>query len=383
MPDWKAVRDDFPAARDKAYFMSAAMSPTPVPVFERIVAEYRRIHEHGDIFWDEDVNAHRRILAATGKLLNCGGTDLAFVANTSTAMGLIAAAFKAHAGRPFNVVSLADEFPASTVPFEHAGVCMKYVRSREGRYPVDAVLAEADGDTLAVVASHVQYATGFRLDLAELGPRLRERGVAFIVNATQSFPIFEIDCDAMGIDALSASLHKWGMIGHVGALLYTRPSFRRRFPVPIAGWLSIASPEGLIHTGKNARFELREGADQYVAGCINFQAINAFEASLHYIEGVGRGEARGRILELAGLLVQRLRDCGAAVVSPVERPEERSGIVAFNAGPKTSHLPEHLKRRGVFVSYRNGNVRAAVNIFNDESDIERLIAGVRDFKGDL
>ncbi len=380
MRDWRSVRSDFPVTRDKVYFMNAAMSPTPRPVFERIVSEYRKIHEHGDIFWDEDVQHHQALRNRVGTMIGASGSDVAFVANTSTAMALMALSLRQHGPQDFNVVSMIDEFPASTVPFEHQGICMRYVDPLSGRYPVDRVLAHVDAKTLAVVTSHVQYGTGFRQDVATLGTELAKRNVRFIVNATQSFPIFPLDVRAMHIDAVTCSLHKWGMVGHVGALLFTSAAFRRTFPSPIAGWLSIASPSGLIHTAKNAPFELKEDAEQYIAGCLNFQAINPIAAALDYLESVGVDAARERIFALSDLLLERLVAVNATVVTPVRSREERSGIIAFHLGAKTELLPTYLADRGIHVSFRNGNVRVAINFFNNEEDVERLVQALQEFQ---
>jgi selenocysteine lyase/cysteine desulfurase len=74
-------------------------------------------------------------------------------------------------------VSLEDEFPASTIGFEHQGIEMRYVRPVDARYSVEEILAMTNDKTLAVVASYVQYATGFRLDLETLGKSLFEKKI--------------------------------------------------------------------------------------------------------------------------------------------------------------------------------------------------------------
>jgi selenocysteine lyase/cysteine desulfurase len=48
--DWNKIREDFPVTREYAYFMSAALSPLPRQVSERVAAEYRKLSEAGDAF---------------------------------------------------------------------------------------------------------------------------------------------------------------------------------------------------------------------------------------------------------------------------------------------------------------------------------------------
>ncbi|MFA4874227.1 MAG: aminotransferase class V-fold PLP-dependent enzyme [bacterium] len=382
MVDWDRVRSDFPVSRDKVYLMSAAMSPMPSVVFERVVSEYRRINEAGDIFWEEDIKTCRGLRSRIGGMINASADDLAFVANTSTAMSILALSLKGDGGRDFNIVSMADEFPASTVPFEFQRLKMNYAQPTGARYPVESVLERVDKGTLAVVTSHVQYATGFRQDLERLGVELKKRGVLHIVNATQAFPIFPVDVKAMRIDAMSASLHKWGFAGHVGALFYTSPEFRARFAAPMAGWLSVAPrPGAFIHTGKNEPFELYDTADRYVQGCINFQAINTMHAALDYLESIGSENVVKKIHELNDYLIAGLWRVGACIVSPIDSIDERSAILSFNIGERTADCVAYLEAQNIFVSYRQGNIRSAVNIFNDEQDIDRLLTAIEFFGG--
>ncbi len=381
MADWKRVREDFPVTRERIYFMSAGMSPVPTPVLRRITDEYNKLNTSGDLFWERDIQAYKALCARLGWHVGADADDLAVVMNTSTAMSIVAMSLKQE-GDDFNVVSVKDEFPSTTVPFEYQGIRMKYVEPDGARYPVERILGSVDDRTRAVLVSYVQYATGFRQDIAALGEELRKRDVLFIVNATQGFPFFPIDAKGMGIDAMSASLHKWGFAGHAGALFHTSSDFRKRFPAPMAGWLSVDTEgEQFIHTGKNKPFKLRASADRYVMGCINFQAINPVGAAFDYLETIGFEEIRKRIFALTDRLIEGLRTSGATIVSPVERAEERSAIVSFNLGERTRECLPYLSDRHIYVSYRSDNVRVSVNIFNDESEIDALLTALKEFKG--
>jgi cysteine desulfurase/selenocysteine lyase len=379
--DWKKIRGDFPVARTHAYFLSAAMSPLPLPVYEAMAGEYRKLMLDGDIHYEEDLRRCDRLFADLASLLGTGADNMAFVANTSTAMSLIALAFQDRVPKPFNVVSLEDEFPSSTLGFEHRGIEMRYVRPVNARYSPDSIIAVADRETLAVIASFVQYATGFRLDLEALGRGLKDRGILFIVNATQGFPYFPIDVKAMNIDALSCSYHKWGLTGHLGAMFYSSAAFRTRFPSPSAGWLSVmAEGEDSIHTAKNVPFRLHSSAKQYVSGTYNLQPLLAFQVALNYMRKIGFENIRRRLFELTDYLLAGLNRLGIRVISPIDRLEERSAIIAFSLGEGNGRCVEALSAKNIHVSLRMGLIRVSLNIFNDEGDIDRLLEAVDHFR---
>jgi selenocysteine lyase/cysteine desulfurase len=379
--DWKKIRDDFPVTKTHAYFLSAAMSPLPLPVFEAVAGEYRKVMLDGDIHYEEDLRKCDALSSDLAGLLGTRADNMAFVANTSTAMSLIALAFQDRVQKPFNVVSLEDEFPSSTLGFEHRGIEMRYVRPVNARYSSDSIIAGADRDTLAVVASFVQYATGFRLDLEALGRVLKDRGILFVVNATQGFPYFRVDVEAMNIDALSCSFHKWGLAGHLGAMFYTSAAFRARFPSPSAGWLSVMGEgEESIHTAKNVPFRLHPTAKQYMPGTYNLQPMLAFQVALNYMRKIGFENIRQRLFELTDCLIAGLGRLGIRVVSPVDRPEERSAIIAFSLGEGSGRCVEALAAKNIHVSLRMGLIRVSVNIFNDEGDIDRLLEAVKNIR---
>jgi selenocysteine lyase/cysteine desulfurase len=377
MPNWNKIREDFPITKDAVYFQSAAMSPIPTPVFDAIVQNYRKIHLQGDSRWDEDLDKYRKLCGNIAALINTQQNNICFVQNTSTAMSLLALSIKNKIETPFNVVSTEDEFPASSIGFEHLGISMRYAQPVNSRYPIDRIMEQTDDQTAAVVTSYVQYATGFRQDLQTLGKALHDKGILFIVNATQAFPFYPLDIESMHIDALTCSLHKWGMTGHIGSLFFTSPDFRNKFSIPWIGWLSVDAGKGLIHTAKNSPFHIHDSARRYEFGTQNLQTILAFQVALDYLIAIGFENIRARILDLTDYLILGLKKQGVKIVSPTEKPAERSPIVSFNLEDKNVDCAKRLKKESIMVSLRAGYIRIAVNIFNDFEDIDKLLSVVR------
>jgi cysteine desulfurase/selenocysteine lyase len=374
MTDWKKIRNNFPITKNMIYFHSAAMSPSPTPVFDAIRKEYRKLHTQGDTHWTKDLKKIRKLCSELAGMIHTKGDDVTFVQNTSSAMSLLAMTFKNHIRKPFNIVSMEDEFPASTIGYEYQGLDMRYVQPVEARYPIDNILKLSDRNTLAVITSHVQYATGFRQDLKALGEELKKRGILFIVNATQSFPFFPINVRSMNIEVLSASVHKWGFTGHIGTLFYTSSLFRKKYPSPWAGWMSVVPEEGsLIHTAKNTPFRLHESAERYIIGTYNLQPLLAFQAAMDYLKTIGFQNIRNRVMELTDYLIRGLKKLEIKIISPVARKKERSAIVTFTLEDKNKQCIKTLAKNKIFVGARGEGIRVSVNIFNNFEDIDCLL----------
>jgi selenocysteine lyase/cysteine desulfurase len=374
MTDWKKIRSDFPITKNMIYFHSAAMSPSPTPVFNAILKEYHKLHTQGDTHWTKDLKKFRKLCSELAGMIHTKGDDVTFVQNTSSVMSLLAMTFKNHIRKPFNIVSMEDEFPASTIGYEYQDLDMRYVQPVEARYPIDNILKLSDRNTLAVVTSHVQYATGFCQDLKALGEELKKRGILFIVNATQSFPFFPINVRSMNIEVLSASVHKWGFTGHIGTLFYTSSLFRKKYPSPWAGWASVAPEEGsFIHTAKNTPFLLHETAERYNIGTYNLQPLLAFQTAMDYLKTIGFQNIRTRVMELTDYLIRGLKKLEIKIISPVARKKERSAIVTFTLGVKNKQCIKTLAKNKIFVGARGEGIRVSVNIFNNFEDIDCLL----------
>ena len=373
MTDWTRIRKDYPICENNVYFQSAGMSPLSTPVFQAILNEYIKIHETGDISWHQDVKVFHELCRDFAALIHTEPENLTFVQNTSTIMSILALSFVHQGPKEFNIVSMQDEFPATSVPFEYQNIPMRYVQPQNSQYPLASILDKTDDKTLAVVTSYVQYSTGFRQNLETLGQELHKKNILFIVNATQAIPYFPLNVKSMNIDALAASLHKWGGAGHVGSLYFTSPEFRKKFKPPFAGWLSVVPDKGFVHTGKNVPLQLHDSARRYELGTMNLQTLKALRSSLDYFKVIGWENIRTRLFELTDYLIAKLKKLPISIISPTKSYDERSAIISFTTQLDNQQIVTQLERKRIYVSFRAGNIRVAVNIFNNHQDIDLLI----------
>ena len=372
--DWNKIRQDFPVAENITYFQSAGMSPLPNAVLRKIMEEYRKLNQFGDAFFQKDFSEAYEVRKKIAGLINADVNDVGFSWNNSLAISILALSLKNKFSESFNIVSMEEEFPSNSVPFEHLGIAMKYVSHENHRYPINAILTSLDKDTKAVVTSYTQYATGFRQDIETLGAELKKRNILFIVNGTQAFPLYPVDVKKMNIDVFTCSMHKWGFTGHIGTLFYTSDVFRKTFASPIAGWLSVQPQENeWFYTGKGKEFSLYDSADRYFTGTYNLQGILAAGVAINYLSDIGFEEIRNKFSELSDYLLQKLSALPVKIISPVNSKEERSAIVCFDLDEfPADECVKYLEHRGIYTSLRLNHIRVSVNIFNNNADIDKL-----------
>jgi cysteine desulfurase family protein len=155
----------------------------------------------------------------------------------------------------------------------------------DGHTDPDDVLAVVRPDTRLVALTHASNVLGTLLPVGEIGPRLRERGVPFLVDAAQTAGSFTLDVEAMAIDLLALPGHK-GLQGPQGVgVLYVGPGVELRTLVEGGAGGDSASPD-----------PPEELPDRYEAGTPNTPGIAGLGAGVELVlrEGVEKIGERER-----------------------------------------------------------------------------------------
>jgi len=313
----------------------------------------------------------KRVRQLSAKLLNCHPEEITFVKNTSEGLSLVANGLQFSRGD--NIVTTGVEFPANIYPWMHlraAGVQLKMAPEHGGRVPLDRIVSLIDARTRVVTVSAVQFASGFRTDLAALGNICQERGILFVVDAIQALGCTPIDVRAMKIDFLSADGHKW-LLGPEGAgIFYCRHELLGLLRPTEVGWLSVKNSMDF------SRYELdfRDNARRFDSGSYNVAGVMALGASIEMLLEIGIDEVWERVEMLTDRLCEGVKAKGYRVVSPRET-KEASGIVAFVSDTHDhARLVSHLKQEHrIVIATRQGRLRASPHFYNTEQEIDHLL----------
>lgn len=320
--------------------------------------------------WYDQAETARKLAA---KLIGATPQEIAFTKNTSEGIAFVANGLEWHAGD--EIVSTAVEYPANVYPWmdlaQRFGVKHIMVPERDGRIILDELLAAVTARTRMIALSHVEYASGFRNDVAAIGAFCRERGILFCVDAIQALGVIPVDVEAMKIDFLSADGHKW-LLGPEGAgFFYCRKEHLTKLR-PEVGWLNVVNA---MDYG-TYDFTLRNDARRFECGTYNISGILSLGASLKLIDELGVDFIQQRVLALTDRLCAGLRDKGYSVYSP-RGAGEASGIVAFTH-QKLDHaaIVRGLQAKNIAIVIREKRLRASPHFYNSPEQIDRLIAAL-------
>lgn len=369
---WRA---EFPVAREWAYYDHAAVAPLCKRAARQVSAWNEDLLANGAVnegdWWRQVESA--RLLAA--RLLHAKPDEIALLKNTSEGLAMIAEGFPWQPGD--NVIIPAGEYPANVYPWLHLaarGVETRVIVCRGPRVEIADLRAAMDNRTRLLAISHVQFASGFRSDLAALADICRRRGIDFCVDAIQGLGVFPIDVEAMGIDYLAADGHKWLLAPEGGAIFYVRAEKIDKLRPVTVGWKSVARPLDF----SNIDFTLKSDASRFECGSYHMPCLVGLQGSLEYLQEIGIATIHRAVADHTEELCEQLRRLGATIYSD-RGAEVWSGIVSFTL-PHTEARAvalacRHLK---VILSARAGRLRVSPHFYNDASDMQRLLDALRE-----
>ncbi|MFQ5790817.1 MAG: aminotransferase class V-fold PLP-dependent enzyme [Acidobacteriota bacterium] len=369
MIDWHKVRAYFPALEKCVYLNTAGGAPISRQAEGEVKRYVDEIYQCGDTKWDEWLHRSEDVRRRLAAFLKVSANEIAFLPNASVGMNVVADLL----GGEGEVLTLADEFPSVSLPWLNRSRPVRFLTTeKDGSIDIQALKEEVKPETECLAASHVQYRTGFRFDLAALGRLCRSKGLRLAVDGTQSFGAFPIDVRQCHIDALVFSGYKWSMAGYGIAALYVRKEILETRPLPAVGWRSAKAPYELV----NDRLVLSQDARALELGHPPFPGIFALGGTLTLLEEIGIEAIETRIHELTEILHARLERAGIPIRSTRGR-EHRSGITMVGVKEPTE-ITARLKEKNVFVSARGDSLRVSLHFYNNEEDIHRLMHALTD-----
>ncbi len=249
-----------------------------------------------------------------------------------------------------------------------------------GEFDLGQFAALLSPRTRLVAVTHISNVTGALLPVARIVELAHARGALVLIDGCQAVPRMPVDVQALGCDFYAFSGHKaYGPTGT--GILYGRYDALLSMPP----W---QSGGGMIANVTYERTEFQEPPHRFEAGTPDIAGAVGLAQAIDFIEGLGRDRIREHEAALTGYGVDRLsRIPGVQLVAGGQR---RLSILSFNLDGVHPHdVGTVLDQHGVAVRVGHhcaqplmdklglaGTVRASLGVYNDESDIDRLVEAI-------
>jgi selenocysteine lyase/cysteine desulfurase len=348
-----SLRAEFPACERVAFLNTGSNGPAPRRAAEAAGDEVERQAREGRhaAYFERRQNMRKRQAAEYAERLGCAPDEISLTTSTSEGIATVVAGLG-----PGDTIVTSDE--------EHPGVYgpLGAARRRGAAIvvaPFDDLADAVEVATTAVVCSHVSWITG-RLAPAALA----SVGVPVVYDGAQGVGAVPVDVKVLGCAAYAGSGQKW-LCGPDGSgMLYVAPEFRERVPSLIPSYVTLSDPAAGLESERWP--DSRAWDTPALAGETSRFALT----SLEVLGEAGWDAVHTHGVELAARLAVLLEDRGHTV-----RPRGDTTLVAWDCEDATV-VNERAREAGVLIRELPGRnlLRASVGAWNDESDLERLLA---------
>jgi len=375
MENMEEVREQFPITRNRVFLNHAAHSPLPKPVAEAIL---RYVNESSN-FWTDSSELDDGGKPLFAELIGAKPEEIAFVENTS--MGLNIAANVLHYPCGSKVVTTDLEFPSVVYPWLRRSLNVKvhYIKNTDGKISLDDFEKAVDDKTVAVVISHVEYVNGLRHDLRGISEIAHDHGAYLIVDAIQSAGAIRIDVKKDNVDFLVAACYKWLLSPPGAGYLYVKDDLIGKLEPTFVGWASVKKE--VFETSDFWdiwNLNLSETASRFEIGSRSLISFAGAREAMKMLLNFGIGRIERRVLKLTDYLIEATRNLGLKLQTP-EEPQYRSGIINIRIN-KSQEIVKELGGKGIIVSARAHGLRVSPHFYNTETEIDRLIEELKNFK---
>src|SRR3954454_17596229 len=388
------IRREFPILDSNpglVFLDSGASAQKPRQVIDGIAEFYRT----------EYANVHRGVYRLSARstdrfeearekvraLLNAAADrEIVFVRGATEAINLVAQSWGPTNLKPGDEIVISDvEHHSNIVPWQQLGdrCGVKLVvapTDATGEFDLARFGALLSPRTRLVSVTHVSNVTGTTLPVERIVALAHANGAKVLIDGCQAVPRMPVDVRALGCDFYAFSGHKtYGPTG-IG-VLWARYDLLEAMPPWQTGGSTILNVE-IDHTDFQAPPHRFEAGTPDIAGAVGLGI------ACDFIERIGREAIREHEEALTSYAIDLIsRIPGVNVVPGGQR---RMSVFSFNVeGVHPHDVGTVLDRHNVAVRVGHhcaqplmeklglaGTVRASLGVYNDETDIDRLIEAV-------
>lgn len=361
----------------------------PKEVIDAVVAAMSSMGNAGRGVNEASLSASRLIYDTREKLCRLFGAEdprqIVFTANSTESLNI---AIKGILNPGDHVIATMLEHNSVLRPLyemEKKGVRLTIVKSNpEGTLDLADIENAIAPDTKMIVCTNGSNLTGNYIDPEPIGTLAREKGIVFVVDASQTAGVFPIDVQKMKIDVLCFTGHK-GMLGPQGTGgMYVRKGLSVR---PL-----LSGGSGVQTYSKTHPTEMPTALE---AGTLNGHGIAGLHAAVEYLEKTGVDTIRAREKDLMWRFYEGVKEIPGVKVYGDFSTKNRCAIVTLNIGDYDSSevSDELLTEYGISTrsgghcaplmhealgTVEQGAVRFSFSHYNTEEEVDTAIRAIRE-----
>jgi selenocysteine lyase/cysteine desulfurase len=369
-------RHVFEMPDDVAYFNCAYMAPMLKSVRRAAEEAIARTAQPWQVSADDFFTPAERARGLFARLIHARAEDVAIVPAAS--YGISSAAKNLRIGKGQAILVLDEEFPSNVYPW-HAlakrdgGELLVVRRPPDGDWT--AAILDTIDDRVAIAAlPNCHWTDGGYVDLERVSPALQKIGARLVLDVTQSLGVLPLDVVRIKVDYLACAAYKWLLGPYSIGFMYAAEEHHRGDPLDY-NWITREKSEnfaGLV----DYREGYQPGARRFDMGeRANFVLLPMVTAALEQLLAWTPEAITASLSGITEHIADQATELGVTVAPKELRAKHLLGLRFRDGAPPG--LIEQLREKKIFVSLRGGTLRIAPHLFNNPSDVDRLLGALR------
>lgn len=382
------IRNDTPC--DNVYMNHASTSVPPVPVIQAANRYYDMVMQYGatskaaEKITELETKKACRLIA---DLIGAKETEIAFMPNGSMGIDMVSFGFPWERGQ--NIILDEMSFISNAVPFLQVrdlyGVEIRYLPAKlPGIVDCERLEELIDRGTALVVLTHAANSLGVIQPAERVGEITREKKVRFLLDASETVGVAEIDVGKIQCDYLAAAGRKYLRGPSGSGFLYVKDDAQEELKGCFPAWNSGS------WDWEKEQFSYHEDIRKWNYGEKNYPGIFGLSEAVNYLcEAGGQQITKNRIDGLMRMLIEKLQQInGVSIIGPQDA-EIRAGSVGFQMKDKSpADIAQYLNAHNVGMMGHHffcpgvqklfqveGVARLSLHYWNTEEEIE-YVAGL-------
>lgn len=215
--------------------------------------------------------------------------------------------------------------------------------SKDGTIDIKNIEKEIRKETVLIAATHASNVTGTIMPIGEIGALARSYNIEFLVDASQTAGVYDIDVAGMNISMLAFAGHK-SLMGPQGTGgLYIREGLE-------------LSPlkEGGTGSKSESLYQPDILPDRYESGTHNTPGIAGLCAGIKFIMKTGIANIRKHEMELLNCFLDGVKGLKQVKVYGVAGNDRQAPVVSINIGDIGSSEISYILDQGFNIATRSG-----------------------------
>ena len=369
---------------------ASAQKPSVVINAEKDLFEhyYANIHRGVYKFSQDATEAYERTRETVRAFINARrARECIFVRGATEGINLVAQTWGRKNIKAGDEIILAElEHHSNIVPWqmlaEEKGATIKVIPLLDdGSVDMDTYKTLLSERTKLVAVAHISNAIGTLLPVKDIIRSAHSAGAKVLIDGCQAAPHMTIDVQDLNADFYAFSAHK--VYGPTGiGVIYGKEALLDAMPPWQGGgdMISTVTFEKTTYNDLPHKFE---------AGTPNISGGVAFHHALEYVSNIGLDRIAAHEAALLAYAEQQLKNSNS--VRMIGTAKDKSAIISFVMEHAHPHdIGTILDRQGIAVRAGHhcaqpvmdrfnipGTVRASFGLYNDKSDVDRLIEGLK------